>query len=132
MSAVLKGAIAAALIAGSSLAGTAPAEAHDQTGIAIAAGIIGLGLGAAIAASDHHDRYNDGYRYDNGSVGYYETAPAYGYSYGYSQPYYSGYGYDRGYYRHDRRWDGWRNHRRDDDDRWDRDDDHWDRDFYRR
>lgn len=117
MSAVFKGAIAAALIAGSSLAGTAPAQAHDRTGAAIAAGIIGLGLGAAIASSDHHDRYDYGYAYDAGPTGYYEAAPAY-YGYGYSEPYYYG-GYNSGYYGrgyHDREWRGrdrdWRDHGR--------------------
>jgi|KBSMisStaDraftv2_1062788.scaffolds.fasta_scaffold06059_8 hypothetical protein len=115
MRAVIKGALAAALLAGSSLAGTAPAEARDHTGTAILAGIIGLGVGAAIASSDHQDRYysNDGYYSGNG-YGY--DAPANYYvqpSYGYGVTYDRGY-YDRGYYggrgydrhdRHDRHWD---------------------------
>lgn len=117
MSAVIKGAIAAALLAGGSLAGTAPAQAHDRTGTAIVAGIIGLGIGAAIA-SDHHSYRSDAYYggdYGYAPSGYYAQSPAYygsAYSYGYAQPYYGSYGYDRRYYggghRHGdhRRWDG--------------------------
>lgn len=115
MRAVFKGALAAALLAGSSLAGTAPAEARDHTGTAVAAGIIGLGIGAAIASSDHHDRYygNEGYYggYD-APVNYY-AEPAYGYSYGvtYDRGYYGrGYG-GRGYDRGDRHWDNRRDDR---------------------
>jgi hypothetical protein len=141
MSAVIKGAIAAALLAGGSLAGTAPAQAHDRTGTAIVAGIIGLGIGAAIA-SDHHGYRSDAYYgggYDYAPSGYYAQSPAYyggGYSYGYVQPSYGGYGYDRGYYGHrhgDGRWDR-RDHDRRDYDRRDydgRDRGDWDRDGYR-
>ncbi len=79
MRSMLKGALTAALLAGSSLAATAPAEAHDRGGTAVIAGLIGLGIGAAIA-SDHHHRDRDrGYRtyaYDSGPDHY---APAYGY-----------------------------------------------------
>ena len=130
MRAVIKGALAAALLAGSSLAGTAPAEARDHTGTAIAAGIIGLGIGAAIASSDHGDRYygNAGYGYDD-SYGYgygaptnYYVAPAYGYGVTYERGYY-GRGYDR---RYDNR--GWRDHDRHDRGGWDRDRDHRDHD----
>lgn len=129
MRAVFKGALAVALLAGSSLAMTAPAEAryHDHTGTAIAAGIIGLGIGAAIASADHHDRYyaNDGYGYD--SYGYdapvnYYAQPSYGYSYGVT--------YDRGYYDrgYSQRYDDRRWHDQDRHDRggWDRDRDHGD------
>ena len=124
MRAVIKGALAAALLVGSSLAVTAPAEARDHTGTAIAAGIIGLGIGAAIASSDHNDRsYGyDSYGYD-APVNYY-AAPAYGYGYGVT--------YDRGYYGrgYDRRYDnrGWRDHDRHDRGGWDRDRDHRDHD----
>lgn len=120
MRAVINGALAAALLAGSSLAGTAPAEARDHTGTAIAAGIIGLGIGAAIASSDHHDRYYDGgYNGYDAPVNYY-AAPAYGYDYGY------GVSYGRGYYgrdHYDRRYDdrGWRDHDRHDRGGWDHD-----------
>jgi hypothetical protein len=127
MRAVFKGALAAALLAGSSLAGTAPAEARDHTGTAVAAGLIGLGIGAAIVASDHHDRYysdrsygsNYGYGYDSG---YY--APSYSYGVTYDRGYYGRSGYDRGYRGHDR-YDG----RRDGGyDRYDHDRGHWDHD----
>lgn len=118
MRAVIKGALAAALLAGSSLAGTAPAEARDHSGTAVAAGIIGLGIGAAIA-SDHHGRYYD----DGGYYGYdapvsYYAGPAYGYGYDVR--------YDRGYYgrdHYDRHYDdrGWRDHDRHDRGGWDHD-----------
>jgi len=126
MRAVIKGALVAALVAGSSLAGTAPAEARDHTGTAIVAGIIGLGIGAAIASSDHSDRYysNDGYYGYDAPTNYY-AQPAYGYGYGvtYDRGYY-GRAYDRGYY--DNR--GWRGHDRHDHDRYDRDGDRRDHD----
>ena len=123
MRAVIKGALAAALLAGSSLAGTAPAEAHNRTGTAIIAGIIGLGIGAAIASSDHSDRYDNYYGYRQ-PTGYYTAAPSYySYDYSYSRPSYGGYyGYDRSYYRHHRDRDDrrWRDYDRDDRDRdWD-------------
>ncbi|MBW8744786.1 MAG: hypothetical protein JF628_10650 [Sphingomonas sp.] len=130
MRAVIKGALAAALLAGSSLAGTAPAEARDHTGTAILAGIIGLGVGAAIASSDHHDRYYDNGGYD-GSYGYdapanVYAAPAYGYGVTYDRGY-----YDRGYYHrhHDRDYDR-QDHYRHDRDRgdWDHDRGDWDQD----
>ena len=138
MRAVMKGAIAASLLAGSCIAATAPAEAHDRTGAAIIAGIIGLGIGAAIA-SDHHDRYDDrsygysSYGYD-ASPSYYAPAPAYygsTYSYGYyQQPVYGGYGYDRGDYSGHRGWHDRRGYDRDhrDHDGWDRDGRDWDHD----
>jgi len=127
MRAVFKGAIAAALIAGSSLAGTAPAEARyhgDHTGTAIAAGLIGLGIGAAIASSDHHDRYygsDYGYGYDAPANYYAEPTYAYpGYGYGVT--------YERGYYGRDH-YDGRRDYRRGrDHDRGDRGRGGWDHD----
>jgi len=119
MRAVIKGALAAALLAGSSLAGTAPAEARDHTGTAILAGIIGLGVGAAIASSDHQDRYYANDRYGSG-YGYGYDAPA---NYYYAQPSYSyGVTYDRGYY--DRGYYGGRGY--------DRHDRHHHRDYDRR
>jgi hypothetical protein len=124
MRAVIKGAVLTALLAGSTIAGTAPAEARDRTGVAIAAGIIGLGIGAAIA-SDHRGYERADYGYDYAPSGYYVESPTYyGGGYSYSRPYYSGgYGYDRGYRGHDRdHWDGRRGHDRDRHDRgdWDR------------
>lgn len=69
---------------------------NDVAGAAIAAGVIGLVLGAALASSsnDHHSYYDNGY-YNRGYSNY---GGGYG-SYGYSQPYYgSGYGsYGGGY-----------------------------------
>lgn len=117
MRAVIKAVLAGTLLAGSSLAATAPAEARDTTGTAILAGVIGLGIGAAIA-SDHHryadSRYDRGYAptYYGGGYGYstgYGGSPAYGYNYGYQR------GHDR-YDRRDRNrgWDGERYDRHDD------------------
>jgi len=126
MRAVIKGALAAALLAGSSLAGTAPAEARDHTGTAILAGIIGLGVGAAIASSDHNDRYSNNGGYYGYDSGYY-AQPAYSYGVTYDRSYYDRGYYDRGsrgYDRHDR---GWRGHDRHDRDRGDHDRDDHDR-----
>ena len=73
-------------------------ERHDNGGVAVAAGVIGLALGAAIA-SNHgnsgHAYYNRGYydRGDNG--GYYDRNY---YDRGYYPPAYA-YGYDEPYYR---------------------------------
>ena len=106
MRAVIKGAVLTALLAGSSLVGTAPAEAryrHDGSGAALAAGIIGLGIGAAIA-SDHRGYEPAGYGYDYAPTSYYVESPVYyggGYNYGYGRPYYGG-GYDRNYRDYDR------------------------------
>ena len=84
-------------MAATTLAVAAPADAQrygyrhynrggDATGAAIVGGIIGLGLGAAIASSNNN-RYNDRGYYNNG---YYNN--------GYGQ-YDRGYNpYDRGYY----------------------------------
>jgi hypothetical protein len=122
MRAVIKGALAVALLAGSSLAGTAPAQARDHTGTAIAAGIIGLGIGAAIASADHNDRYYgyDSYGYD-APVNYYAPAyPASGYGVTYDRGYYGRGSYDR----HDRHWDD----RGRGFDRHDHDRGHWDHD----
>src|ERR1700756_2327389 len=52
-------AAAAAALATGSMGGVAPAEAHVSTGVAVASGLLGLGVGAAIA-SDHRD-YDEGY-----------------------------------------------------------------------
>jgi len=103
----IKAAIAATALTGASLAAVQPAEARDHTGVAVAAGIIGLGVGAAIASSanDRPRYYDTGYQqsyYDNG--GYYNYAPSYGVVY--DRGYYQDRGYHRGWDRHDRRdWD---------------------------
>ncbi len=57
---------------------------HNGTGTAIAAGVVGLAIGAAIADSGHHDRY-----YDRGYAPPPPPPPRYGYGYGYGP---------RGYY----------------------------------
>ena len=70
-----KAALATALTAITGAAVTAtPAQAHggDAAGAAIVGGIIGLGVGAAIASD--HDRYYRG-PYYGGPVGYYAPAP---------------------------------------------------------
>lgn len=104
MSAVFKGIVAATVLAGSSLAVTAPADAryhHGNGNTALVAGIVGLGVGAAIASDHGYGRSGGYYGYDSGPEYY---APAYyggGYSYGYSPVYYGGYGY----YDYGRRYD---------------------------
>ena len=124
MRSVFKTMIAVSALAATSVAVVQPAQARDHTGTAVVAGIIGLGVGAALA-SDHrgYDRgYSQGgYYYSDYPAGYY--APSY--SYGYAQPYgYSSYGYDYGRgYGYDYGRGGGRNHWRDD--RGHRD--HWDR-----
>lgn len=53
---------AAAVLAAGTLGAAAPAQARVSTGVAVASGLLGLGVGAAIA-SDHPHRYyyDDGY-----------------------------------------------------------------------
>ncbi|HEX5263964.1 MAG TPA: hypothetical protein VFW13_10585 [Phenylobacterium sp.] len=88
MKKLLTAAMAAITLGGAVLATAAPAEArphgyygggyyggyhhHDNTGAAVAAGVVGLALGAALASN--HGYYNRGYY----GGGYY---PAYGYAY---------------------------------------------------
>lgn len=88
-------AIAAGLIATSSTGLIAPAAAHADTGTAVIAGLIGVGIVAAIASSHHHHhrhRYEyTGYprqyygppAYDDGAgfYGYDETPRHYGHRY---------------------------------------------------
>jgi len=81
----LTAALAAITLGGAVCATAAPAEAqyyrggyyghhhHDNSGAAVAAGVVGLALGAALA-SNHHSYYDRGY-YDRGYYG----APAYYY-----------------------------------------------------
>ena len=75
----------------------------DTTGAAIAGGVVGLALGAAIASSaNDHRRYDrDDYYYDRG----YPRYRAYYYYDRYPRPYYRPYYYNRGW-----RGDGWREH----------------------
>jgi hypothetical protein len=78
----------------------------DTTGAAVAGGIIGLALGAAIASSGRDRYYDDGYYYGRPRV-YYRAYPRY------YRPYPRGYYYDR-YPRRDYRYydRGWRDYRR--------------------
>ena len=80
MNKILTGALAAATLGGVVLGGASTASAREwhggNGGAAVAAGIAGLAIGAALA-SNNHGYYG----------GYYAPAPAYGYGYGY------GYGY---------------------------------------
>ncbi|HEV2746994.1 MAG TPA: hypothetical protein VGW34_06810 [Allosphingosinicella sp.] len=84
MTGLLKKAIAGAALVSGAIVAAAPAEAHrwhryrhHGGDSALAAGLIGLGIGAAIASS-HHGYYGGGY-----------------YAHGYYPRYYG-----RGYYRH--------------------------------
>jgi hypothetical protein len=89
------------------LATAAPAQArdyyygrhHDNTAaVAVGAGIIGLAVGALIASSNNHDRYD---RYDNRYDRRYDRRYYRGYGYNndyYRRGYRNDYGYDRGYY----------------------------------
>lgn len=112
MSGVIKGALVAAILAGSTVAATAPAQADRGTG-ALLAGIAGIAIGAAIASDHPHGRYRtEPIGYDApppATYAGYGYAPAYGYDRGYGYGY--GYGWDRGrgYGDHGRGWgDGYR------------------------
>jgi len=85
MTKIGKAAAAAALVATSSLGLIQPAAAHADGGDAVIAGIVGLGLGVAIA-SDHPHHYHR-YYYAPPPPVYYAPPPPYGY-----------YGPPRGYY----------------------------------
>ena len=84
--------IASSVLAATSLTAVTPAAARDHTGVAIAAGIIGLGLGAAIASDQPHYRQSQ-YYYDQTPRTYYHPPQNYGDGYGYG----SGYGYGNAY-----------------------------------
>ncbi len=110
----IKKGVAALVLAGTVAGVAAPAQARwyggryygyhhggDDAGYAILGGLVGLGIGAAIA-SDHRDRYYDRGYYPP-RYGYYD-APRYGYDGYYARPY-------RPYYRQcvvRREWDGYR------------------------
>ena len=117
-----KAALGAALIAATTMA-AAPADArdyyrygrhHDRTGTAIAAGVVGLAIGAALASNNrgryYNDRYyNDGYYNRNYRGSYY---PQSYYYYPQNQGYYYD-NYNRRYrddYRYERKHRRW--HRR--------------------
>lgn len=81
-------ALAAGLIATSSLGLIAPAAAEAHDGDAVIAGILGLGIGAAIA-SDHHYHHHYYRRYYYAPPPRYYAPPAYYYApqpYGYYAP----------------------------------------------
>jgi len=107
MNKVFKGAIAATLIAGSTIAATAPAQA-DRGSTAVVAGIAGLAIGAALASSHSRATY-----YDEPAT-YYEPSYApsaqvyYGSGYGYAPTY--AYGGSYGYRGDYGRWDRGRRH----------------------
>ena len=72
---------------------------HDNTGTAVAAGVVGLALGAALASSSNHNGYSRGGYYSSG----YAYDPYYGDRYYggdyYRGDYYRDYGYRRYSYR---------------------------------
>ncbi len=70
MKKILTGALVAATVAGASIAASAPAEARGYGG-AVAAGVLGFGLGAAIAGQPHY--------YYAPPPGYYAGPAYYGY-----------------------------------------------------
>ncbi len=95
--------IASAVLATSSLAAVTPAAARDNTGVAVVAGIIGLGLGAAIASDHPHYRPT---QYYDGAPQVYHPQQGYGYGNGYNNGYGygSGYAYGNGYNSSERYW----------------------------
>lgn len=116
MRTMFKSIIAASALAATSVAAIQPAQARDNTGVAVAAGIIGLGVGAALA-SDRGGYGRGGYYYDSypaysypSSYGYYAPAYSYGYGYGYDRGYGYGRGWGRDHWRGDRH--GWDRHDR--------------------
>ena len=101
-----KAALGAALIAATTLA-AAPADArdyyrygrhHDRTGTAIAAGVVGLAIGAALASNSRDRYYDDGY-YPRYRSSYYPQSYYYAYPRYRTYYYYDNY---RPYRRHDR------------------------------
>ena len=82
---IKKMAIAGALSATAIAGAAAPAEAHVGDGVAVASGLLGLGVGAAIA-SDHPHYYTGGYYAPPpvpARVVYYAPPPAPAYAYDY-------------------------------------------------
>ncbi|WP_157217201.1 hypothetical protein [Flavisphingomonas formosensis] len=98
MSRVSKVVVAGALVALLGVGTVAPAEAHGDAGAAVVAGLVGAGLGAAIA-SDHPHRhyYYEGYAPPPPPrVVYYAPPPPPAYAYDYVE-----------HCRVFDRWDGW-------------------------
>jgi opacity protein-like surface antigen len=119
---ILNAALAAATLVGAVAATTVPAQAqpwryggygyyggyyhhNDVAGPALAAGILGLAVGAAVASSSRpyyaYPSYGYGYGYAPSyygyAPGYYGYAPAPSYRYAPSYGYAPGYGYGGGY-----------------------------------
>ena len=96
MTGLIKKTVLGGALAVSTLVAVAPAEAQyyrdrrhhrgDATGAAILGGIIGLGVGAAIASSSNRDRYYDRGYYGPGPRGYYNNS-YYQQPYAYHNPY---------------------------------------------
>ena len=102
MKKILTGGLAAITLGGAVLGGASAAEARPYhhgggDGAAVAAGIFGLALGAALASSSDHGYYDRGYYARDG---YYGPAPA---AY-YGPTYYSTYRNCRVEWHWDRRW----------------------------
>jgi hypothetical protein len=87
MKKIITGAMVGLTLGSAAIAGPASARGwhHDDAGVAIAGGLAGLALGAAIASSSH-PHYYGGY-YDAGYYGAPYYGPAYG---GYYGPAYGG------------------------------------------
>ena len=94
---VAAGVAALSLVAAATTASADPRYGHyrghrgnDTAAVAVAAGIVGLAVGAAISDGNRHDRYDRGY-YDRGYYAPPPPPPRYGYGYGYGyapRPYY--------------------------------------------
>jgi hypothetical protein len=84
-----KAATVAGLVAASTAGMIQPAAAHADPGVAVAAGILGLGVGAAIASD--HPHYHRPYYYAPPPPVYYAPPPAVYYAPPPPPPYYYGY-----------------------------------------
>lgn len=96
MTGLIKKTVLGGALAASTLVAVAPAEAqyyrrhhrgNDAATGAIIGGIVGLGLGAAIASSNRDRYYDRGYHYDRAPRGYYYDNYPRPYAYNYHQNY---------------------------------------------
>jgi len=81
MISLIKAGVGSMLIGASVLAAVQPAQARDSSGVAVAVGLIGFGVGAAIASDRPHYRevqYGSGY-YDRPQTYYYPQQYGRGY-----------------------------------------------------